>query len=301
MNSSSHSENAEFGTSQTTSPVSSTSVTPRKYSIRRHAPYRLDQAVRKLTDRLEAKLEENGKSTTTEEKQNGVSHDESVEKNSPVENGPLINTFNPQQLFANNFFNSSSIGNPNSGVDPLAFLMFKNFANTESQNSDVANSLFQKSKNHADEMSIGGISGDEDEEDKMSNESSPTPSDSSNGKEYKYTKDSEKPFTCGQTNCNKRFANKFLLKKHQFIHTGLRPHICPYCAKRFNRKDNLLRHKKTHLANAALPSDGRRRHHALLSPAPLESLHAFNPLNLLQISQNQNLTEDAEEKKLDII
>uniref|UniRef100_A0A0N4ZC87 Zinc finger protein n=1 Tax=Parastrongyloides trichosuri TaxID=131310 RepID=A0A0N4ZC87_PARTI len=56
----------------------------------------------------------------------------------------------------------------------------------------------------------------------------------------------DKPFVCEQENCNKRFANKFLLKKHQFIHTGLRPHACPYCQKRFNRKDNLLRHKKTH-------------------------------------------------------
>uniref|UniRef100_A0A0K0D2H8 C2H2-type domain-containing protein n=1 Tax=Angiostrongylus cantonensis TaxID=6313 RepID=A0A0K0D2H8_ANGCA len=57
----------------------------------------------------------------------------------------------------------------------------------------------------------------------------------------------DKPFICEHANCHKRFANKFLLKKHQFIHTGLRPHTCPYCSKRFNRKDNLLRHKKTHL------------------------------------------------------
>ena len=140
VNSSSHSENAEFGSSQTTSPVSSTNVTPRKYSIRRHAPYRLDQAVRKLTDRLEAKLE-NGKST--EEKQNGVSHEESAEKSSPI-GSSIISNFNPQQLFANNFFNPTSIGNPASTVDPLAFLMFKNIANTESQNPDVINSIFQK-------------------------------------------------------------------------------------------------------------------------------------------------------------
>lgn len=140
VNSSSHSENAEFGSSQTTSPVSSTSVTPRKSSARRHAPYRLDQAVRKLTDRLEAKLE-NGKSS--EEKQNGISHDESVEKSSPMENS-IINNFNPQQLFTNNFFNPTSIGNPTPTVDPLTFLMLKNFANAESQNADVTNNIFQK-------------------------------------------------------------------------------------------------------------------------------------------------------------
>ncbi|CAL2052840.1 unnamed protein product [Caenorhabditis brenneri] len=58
----------------------------------------------------------------------------------------------------------------------------------------------------------------------------------------------EKPFICMHNHCGKRFANKFLLKKHMFIHTGLRPHTCPHCHKKFNRKDNLLRHKKTHLA-----------------------------------------------------
>ncbi|VDM75676.1 unnamed protein product [Strongylus vulgaris] len=62
----------------------------------------------------------------------------------------------------------------------------------------------------------------------------------------------DKPFICEHANCNKRFANKFLLKKHQFIHTGLRPHTCPYCSKRFNRKDNLLRHKKTHLQTSVV-------------------------------------------------
>uniref|UniRef100_A0A8R1XSV1 C2H2-type domain-containing protein n=2 Tax=Onchocerca TaxID=6281 RepID=A0A8R1XSV1_ONCVO len=88
---------------------------------------------------------------------------------------------------------------------------------------------------------------------KNSNESSPSPSDSSNNvDEISYTAADlvEKPFTCEHTSCHKRFANKFLLKKHQFIHTGLRPHCCPFCGKRFNRKDNLLRHKKTHIANA---------------------------------------------------
>ncbi|NP_001348780.1 C2H2-type domain-containing protein [Caenorhabditis elegans] len=61
----------------------------------------------------------------------------------------------------------------------------------------------------------------------------------------------EKPFICMHNNCGKRFANKFLLKKHMFIHTGLRPHTCPHCHKKFNRKDNLLRHKKTHSPTSA--------------------------------------------------
>ncbi|CAI2355599.1 unnamed protein product [Caenorhabditis sp. 36 PRJEB53466] len=42
----------------------------------------------------------------------------------------------------------------------------------------------------------------------------------------------EKPFICMHNNCGKRFANKFLLKKHMFIHTGLRPHTCPHCHKK---------------------------------------------------------------------
>jgi uncharacterized Zn-finger protein len=73
----------------------------------------------------------------------------------------------------------------------------------------------------------------------------------------------DKPYVCPQSNCRKRFSNKFLLKKHQFIHTGLRPHACPFCAKQFNRKDNLLRHKKTHLNNAIAQMNGRKRHNAL--------------------------------------
>uniref|UniRef100_A0A0K0EM78 C2H2-type domain-containing protein n=1 Tax=Strongyloides stercoralis TaxID=6248 RepID=A0A0K0EM78_STRER len=78
------------------------------------------------------------------------------------------------------------------------------------------------------------------------------------GNQEENKSDSDKPFVCEQENCNKRFANKFLLKKHQFIHTGLRPHACPYCQKRFNRKDNLLRHKKTH-TQAGMSIDESKR------------------------------------------
>ncbi|CAI5438173.1 unnamed protein product [Caenorhabditis angaria] len=58
--------------------------------------------------------------------------------------------------------------------------------------------------------------------------------------------DGDKKFVCPHIACYKRFSQKALLKKHQFIHTGLRPHQCLYCKKRFNRKDNLIRHSKTH-------------------------------------------------------
>lgn len=87
-------------------------------------------------------------------------------------------------------------------------------------------------------------------------DSSPSPSEDTKYDfplvEMSYDNESEKPYICEHANCHKRFANKFLLKKHQFIHTGLRPHTCPYCSKRFNRKDNLLRHKKTHLQTNAV-------------------------------------------------
>ncbi|CAJ0563493.1 unnamed protein product, partial [Mesorhabditis spiculigera] len=94
---------------------------------------------------------------------------------------------------------------------------------------------------------------DEKTDDDLEKESdSPSPSE-----EMKDEQDAEnladKPYVCGQSNCAKRFANKFLLKKHMFIHTGLRPHACPYCTKRFNRKDNLLRHKKTHIQHGVPP------------------------------------------------
>ncbi|CAD6188976.1 unnamed protein product [Caenorhabditis auriculariae] len=116
------------------------------------------------------------------------------------------------------------------------------------------------------EISESASRGDQDQMDEKLDErmnelddmnSSPSPSDNGSGElsdggqcnsnqDGSADGEADKPFTCEHNNCNKRFANKFLLKKHQFIHTGLRPHTCPYCNKKFNRKDNLLRHKKTH-------------------------------------------------------
>uniref|UniRef100_A0A915BFY7 C2H2-type domain-containing protein n=1 Tax=Parascaris univalens TaxID=6257 RepID=A0A915BFY7_PARUN len=116
---------------------------------------------------------------------------------------------------------------------------------------------------------------------KNSDDSSPSPSDSSNNvDEFSCSANdlAEKPFTCEHANCHKRFANKFLLKKHQFIHTGLRPHCCPFCGKRFNRKDNLLRHKKTHLANAL----GTEVTNALSSEELLMQLSVEKPILKLE-------------------
>uniref|UniRef100_A0A0N5BFG2 C2H2-type domain-containing protein n=1 Tax=Strongyloides papillosus TaxID=174720 RepID=A0A0N5BFG2_STREA len=56
----------------------------------------------------------------------------------------------------------------------------------------------------------------------------------------------DKPFKCDFESCLKTFSNKHLLKKHQFTHTGIRPHGCTYCGKKFSRKDNCLRHERSH-------------------------------------------------------
>ncbi|CEF68970.1 Zinc finger, C2H2 domain and Zinc finger C2H2-type/integrase DNA-binding domain and Zinc finger, C2H2-like domain-containing protein [Strongyloides ratti] len=56
----------------------------------------------------------------------------------------------------------------------------------------------------------------------------------------------DKPFKCDFESCLKTFSNKHLLKKHQFTHTGIRPHSCTYCGKKFSRKDNCLRHERSH-------------------------------------------------------
>ncbi|GMT35538.1 hypothetical protein PFISCL1PPCAC_28972, partial [Pristionchus fissidentatus] len=104
-------------------------------------------------------------------------------------------------------------------------------------------------------VSTEGEEEEEERDEKTYDDSSPSPSEQSTMRDDDGD-DDDKPFVCPHVNCLKRFGNKFLLKKHQFIHTGLRPHACPYCTKRFNRKDNLLRHKKTHLGGeeATTPS-----------------------------------------------
>lgn len=156
---------------------------------------------------------------------------------------------------------------------------------------------------------------------KTSSQSSPTPSDFSMNPDYGVdsTNDgrnmrlniqissilADKPYVCPQSNCRKRFSNKFLLKKHQFIHTGLRPHACPFCAKQFNRKDNLLRHKKTHLNNALAQMNGRKRHNALSGVVVNEdNFQLFNQVNHLLdrqpkdfsfASRNLNVADDHEE------
>ena len=54
----------------------------------------------------------------------------------------------------------------------------------------------------------------------------------------------EKPFACQF--CNKKFAHKFLLVRHQATHTREKPFACQVCEKKFARKFTLVTHQATH-------------------------------------------------------
>lgn len=52
------------------------------------------------------------------------------------------------------------------------------------------------------------------------------------------------PFVCVQ--CNKTFARRSDLKKHAFVHSGIRSFVCDICSKSFTRNTNLTKHKRIH-------------------------------------------------------
>ena len=122
-------------------PLSSTNVTPTKKSSslspRKHAPYRLDKAVRKLTDRLEASKDgvcsrrssplQQPKSEylNTTEFIGETSNNVSTENEKPV-NGTVSTPSTMPFL---------SQPNLNGAVDPFAFIMLRNLANASKQSS----------------------------------------------------------------------------------------------------------------------------------------------------------------------
>jgi len=56
-----------------------------------------------------------------------------------------------------------------------------------------------------------------------------------------------KPLNYECSECGKRFPSQWKLERHFVIHTGMRPFICPYCAKSHTQADNLKIHiKKIH-------------------------------------------------------
>ncbi len=48
---------------------------------------------------------------------------------------------------------------------------------------------------------------------------------------------------CGIDGCKRRFTKKSNLTRHQEVHAKEKNHECPTCEKRFNRGDNLLKHR----------------------------------------------------------
>lgn len=60
----------------------------------------------------------------------------------------------------------------------------------------------------------------------------------------KQTHNLEKPFLC--TQCSKSFIRRSDLKKHTFVHAGIRLYSCDICKKSFTRNTNLTKHKRTH-------------------------------------------------------
>lgn len=64
----------------------------------------------------------------------------------------------------------------------------------------------------------------------------------------KQTHNLDKPFLC--TQCSKTFMRRSDLRKHTFVHAGIRLYSCDICKKSFTRNTNLTKHKRTHFPNA---------------------------------------------------
>ncbi|KAI9472952.1 hypothetical protein BDB00DRAFT_860798 [Zychaea mexicana] len=54
----------------------------------------------------------------------------------------------------------------------------------------------------------------------------------------------ERPYVCDTAGCPWKFARPHDLKRHQLLHSGIKPHKCPHCDRRFARRDALRRHWK---------------------------------------------------------
>ncbi|KAI1731958.1 putative zinc finger protein [Ditylenchus destructor] len=276
--------------SPTTFTSASSSPTKKK-SCHSGAGNRLDQAVRKLTNRLEARGQDNPGREYQEHSNDSTMSASNIDPHQ--ENGPMDQCFEVPNGHTDGTLNNSGENEPRDLTTKNSKTAILNgFQSMANQNAlgfgfvqmlaecarrppspaacqvgaqSTAEGVNRNQRSNSSSIANGhlseeGMSEDDDHslaESKQNCTKDSSPSNDDDGV--------DKPFSCPHVNCQKRFTNKFLLKKHQFIHTGLRPHSCPFCTKRFNRKDNLLRHKKTHLANALLCNgDGGRKRHNML-------------------------------------
>jgi uncharacterized Zn-finger protein len=53
---------------------------------------------------------------------------------------------------------------------------------------------------------------------------------------------------CKEPNCGSKFKSQSHLIQHERMHTGEKPHGCPYpyCLKKFSRRDNMVQHYGVH-------------------------------------------------------
>ena len=69
--------------------------------------------------------------------------------------------------------------------------------------------------------------------------------------------------------CGKKLADPSSLYRHRKIHSGDKPHKCPYCTRRFIQRYNMKQHIKTHRMERNQMSDAEKAEYL---PRPREGI-----------------------------